>query len=120
MYEGRQFATIIQTCQPHGYWPCLLAVRESEEGEGRRKRWRGKWGWRLDESVQGGGAKGDCTGKEDGGRGKKEDGRESRATVGEKKKLNREKEREFLTEGGLRESYIAARVDNHLNNQTDS
>lgn len=49
---------------------------------------------------------------------KKEDGQESRTTVGEMKE--REREREFLSEGGLREWYIAAGDDCHLNNQTVS
>lgn len=32
--EGRQCAMLIQTCNPHGYWPCLLAVREREQRGG--------------------------------------------------------------------------------------
>lgn len=65
LYEGRQCATLIQTCHPHGYWPCLLAVRESGEGEGRRRTCRGKQG--LDESV--------CWGEREGASGMEEEGR---------------------------------------------
>ena len=51
VYEGRQCAILIQTCHPHSYWPCLLAVRESGEGEGRRRTSRGKQSMSLDKSA---------------------------------------------------------------------
>lgn len=48
MYEGRQSTTLIQTCHPHGCWPCPLAGRKSSVGEGADME--EKWGWKLDES----------------------------------------------------------------------
>lgn len=42
LYEGRQCATLIQTCHPHGYWPCPLAVSASGEGDGEEENMEGE------------------------------------------------------------------------------
>lgn len=112
VYEGRQCAILIQTCHPHGYWPCLLAVRASGEGEGRRRTWRGKQSMSLDKSgVETERASG--MEEEEEGRwkeaGKAELGRrkiggwmekERKWIRWNKRKRQTEKEWEFLTEGG--------------------
>lgn len=54
--------TLIQTCHPHGYWPCLLAGRMSRVGEGAHAE--ETWRWTPDESGS--------NEKKDGGRLKRE------------------------------------------------
>lgn len=92
LYEGRQCAMLIQTCNPHGYWPCPLAVREREQRGGGEEEniecgaelgdWmrvcggRGLQGWRK----RGGERRLNWEGGW--GRGEKEVGWERRETVG--------------------------------------